>query len=115
VWVVGSDGFVVRDYPVTGRIGRPAPGSYRVFSKSPTAVNPVAKVRFDQMVRFAHGITGAAIGFHTIPRWYDGRPIQRVNQLGQMIGAGGCVRQSTADARWLYRWAKIGERVVVLA
>jgi hypothetical protein len=114
VWIVGTDGQVVRDYPVTGRIGRPAPGSYRVFSKSPTAVNPIAKVRFDLMVRFAHGITGAAIGFHTIPRWYDGRPIQRENQLGQMIGAGGCVRQSKADARWLYRWAKVGERVVVL-
>jgi hypothetical protein len=114
VWVVGADGLVVRDYPVTGRIGRPSPGSYRVFSKSPTAVNPIAKVRFDLMVRFAHGITGAAIGFHTIPRWYDGRPIQRENQLGQMIGAGGCVRQSKADARWLYRWAKVGDRVVVL-
>lgn len=115
VWVVGADGLVVRDYPVTGRIGRPSPGSYRVFSKSPTAVNPTAKVRFDLMVRFAHGITGAAIGFHTIPRWYDGRPIQRVDQLGQMIGAGGCVRQSKADARWLYRWASVGDRVVVLA
>jgi hypothetical protein len=114
VWVVGPDGRVIRDYPVTGRIGRPAPGSYRVFSKSPTAVNPIAKVRFDLMVRFAHGITGAAIGFHTIPRWYDGRPLQRVNQLGQMIGAGGCVRQSTADARWLYRWSRVGDRVVVL-
>ncbi len=114
VWVVGADGRVVRDYPVTGRIGRPSPGSYRVFSKSPTAVNPTAKVRFDLMVRFAHGITGAAIGFHTIPRWYDGRPIQRVDQLGQMIGAGGCVRQSKADARWLYRWASVGDRVVVL-
>ena len=40
VWVVGADGRVVRDYPVTGRIGRPSPGSYRVFSKSPTAVEP---------------------------------------------------------------------------
>ena len=115
VWVVGRGGQVERDYPVTGRIGRPTPGTYHVFSKSPTAVNPTAKVRFDLMVRFAHGITGAAIGFHTIPRWYDGRPIQRVSQLGQMIGVGGCVRQSQADATWLYRWSKVGDTVVVLA
>ncbi|MFN8169092.1 MAG: L,D-transpeptidase [Candidatus Nanopelagicales bacterium] len=114
VWVVGADGAVVRDYPVTGRIGRPKPGTYHVFSKSPTSVNPKAKVRFDLMVRFAHGITGAAIGFHTIPRWYDGRLIQREDQLGEMIGAGGCVRQSKADARWLYRWSKVGDTVVVL-
>lgn len=114
LWVVGADGTVLRDYPVTGRIGRPKPGTYQVFSKSPTSVNPIAKVRFDLMVRFAHGVTGAAIGFHTIPRWYDGRPLQTERQLGSMIGAGGCVRQSQGDAEWLYSWVRVGDDVVVL-
>ena len=114
VWIVGSDDRVLRDYAVTGRRGRPSAGTYRVFSKSRTAVNPKAKVRFDLMVRFAHGITGAPIGFHTIPRWFDGTPIQREDQLGRMIGAGGCVRQSSADARWLYSWVSVGDTVVVL-
>ena len=45
------------------------------------------------MVRFAYGVTGARIGFHTIPRTYAGVPIQGEDQLGKAIGAGGCVRQ----------------------
>ena len=114
LWVVGADGTVLRDYPVTGRVGRPGPGTYRVYSTSPTSVNPIARVRFDLMVRFARGITGAPIGFHTIPRWYDGRPLQSDEQLGTAIGQGGCVRQSRDDAEWLYAWARVGDAVVVV-
>lgn len=114
LWVVEADGTVLRDYPVTGRVGRPGPGTYRVYSTSPTSVNPIARVRFDLMVRFARGITGAPIGFHTIPRWYDGRPLQSDEQLGTAIGQGGCVRQSRADAEWLYAWARVGDAVVVV-
>jgi hypothetical protein len=102
LWVVGDDGTVLRDYPVTGRVGRPKPGVYHVYSKSTVAINPGEKLRFEYMVRFAVGLTGARIGFHTIPRYYDGHPIQKESQLGRAIGAGGCVRQSRADALWLY-------------
>jgi len=113
LWVVGADGAVVRDYPVTGRVGRPKPGVYHVYSKSTVAINPGEKLRFEYMVRFAVGITGARIGFHTIPRYYDGVPIQKESQLGKAIGAGGCVRQSRADAVWLYGWSRVGDTVVV--
>jgi hypothetical protein len=113
LWIVGDDGTVVRDYPVTGRVGRPKPGVYHVYSKSTVAINPGQKLRFEYMVRFAVGITGARIGFHTIPRYYDGVPIQKESQLGRAIGAGGCVRQSRADAVWLYAWSRVGDTVVV--
>jgi lipoprotein-anchoring transpeptidase ErfK/SrfK len=113
LWVVGADGSVIRDYPVTGRVGRPKPGSYHVYAKSTVAINPGEKLRFEYMVRFAVGITGARIGFHTIPRYYDGVPIQKDSQLGTAIGAGGCVRQSRADAVWLYDWSRVGDTVVV--
>ena len=113
LWVVGDDGTVVRDYPVTGRVGRPKPGTYHVYSKSTVAINPGEKLRFEYMVRFAVGLTGARIGFHTIPRYYDGHPIQQESQLGRAIGAGGCVRQSRADAVWLYAWSRVGDTVVV--
>lgn len=114
VWVVGADGTVLRDYKVTGRPGRPRPGTYHVFSMSPTSANPKQKLRFELMVRFARGVTGAAIGFHTIPVTYAGDPIQKVSDLGRAIGSGGCVRQSRADAEWLYAWAQVGDTVVVL-
>jgi len=113
LWVVGADGVVLRDYAVTGRVGRPKPGVYHVYSKSTVAINPGEKLRFEYMVRFAVGITGARIGFHTIPRSYDGIPIQKESQLGRAIGAGGCVRQSRADAVWLYGWSHVGDTVVV--
>ena len=74
----------------------------------------VERLRFEYMVRFAVGATGARIGFHTIPRYADGVPIQSESQLGRAIGAGGCVRQSRADARWLYGWSRVGDTVVVL-
>ena len=114
LWVVGDDGAVLRDYAVTGRVGRPKPSVYHVYSKSTVATNPGEKLRFEYMVRFAVGLTGARIGFHTIPRYVGGAPIQSESQLGRAIGSGGCVRQSRADAVWLYGWSRVGDEVVVL-
>jgi lipoprotein-anchoring transpeptidase ErfK/SrfK len=39
--------------------------------------------------------------------------VQSVSQLGQPL-SGGCVRQSTPDAIWMWNWAYIGTKVVVL-
>ena len=64
------------------------------------------------MVRFAHGGEGGNIGFHEIPFQY-GRPVQSISQLGQPL-SGGCVRQSTPDAIWMWGWAQLGTKVVVL-
>ena len=115
LWVVAADGSVVRDYPVTGRPGWPRPGTYRVFSKSLATASPKYGVTFRYMVRFAHGRT-LNIGFHDIPRAMGtGRPIQAEADLGAPVGHGGCVRQRTADAQWLYGWATVGTTVVVLA
>lgn len=114
LWIVGADGTVLRDYKVTGRADRPRPGTYRVFSKSRTTSNPKEKLTFDLMVRFTHGVTGAPIGFHTIPKTYSGHPIQSEKDLGRAIGMGGCVRQARVDAEWLYAWSRVGDRVVVL-
>ena len=114
LWVVGADGAVLRDYPVTGRPGWPRPGTYHVFSKVPVAASPKYHVVFDWMVRFAHG-NELNIGFHDIPRLMgSGVRIQAEDQLGAPIGHGGCVRQRTVDAKWLYSWAAIGTTVVVL-
>jgi len=114
LWVVGADGTVVRDYAVTGRPGWPLVGTYHVFSKSPSTASPKYGVTFGWMVRFAHGHQ-LSIGFHDIPRRMGtGVPIQSESTLGAPVGHGGCVRQRTVDARWLYGWAQVGTTVVVL-
>jgi lipoprotein-anchoring transpeptidase ErfK/SrfK len=66
------------------------------------------------MVRFAKGPGGDNIGFHEIPtNIRTGVPLQSVSQLGQAL-SGGCVRQATSDAVYMWNWAPIGTQVVVL-
>lgn len=112
-WIIDADGLVVRDFPVTGRSDWPRAGKYRVFSKSPWSHSPTYGVSWRYMVRFAHG-NAAAIGFHSIPVNGSGRPIQSEASLGQALGLGGCVRSAWTNASFIYRWAGLGTRVVVL-
>lgn len=115
VWLINKKNQVVARYPVVGRFDRPAKGVYRVFSKSPVGYNPNSKVTFNHMVRFTYGPdTNSPIGLHAIPRYYDDEPMHSVKQLGLAIARGGCVRLSEEAAAHVYRFAKVGDRVVVL-
>ncbi len=113
VWLVEADGAVVREYPIIGRRGLPKPGVYAVYSKSERAVSPKYGLSFNWMVRFAYG-KELRIGFHDIPV-KDGVPISDETQMGLPLGMGGCVRQTTDDAKYLYDWASVGTPVVVVA
>ena len=116
IWLIDAREQVVAKFPVVGRPDRPAPGVYKVYSKSDASANPIQKLTFKNMVRFAHGqSTGAPIGFHDIPRTYDGRPIHGENVLGLPLGSGGCVRMSTAASAQVYEFARVGTTVEVLA
>lgn len=113
VWVIGREENVLRSFLVSGQPGQPKPGTYKVFSQSPRSYSfndPNTTFRF--MTRFAKGKNGENIGFHEIPR-KNGKALQTVEQLGTPLGAG-CLRSSTADARFIYDWAKPGTVVVVL-
>ena len=66
----------------------------------------------NHMIRFAHGRT-MAIGFHSIPRYPGGRPLQSEAQLGTWRSSG-CIRQADHKAAALYRWTPVGTKVVVL-
>ena len=112
VWLIEADSSVLDNYPVSGRDGTPVSGQYTVFSKSVDAWSFAPGVTMKHMVRFARGRSGAAIGFHSIPRLGD-VPIQTEQQLGQFRSAG-CVRQRDDKAEQLYEWAPIGTPVVVL-
>jgi lipoprotein-anchoring transpeptidase ErfK/SrfK len=114
VWLVTGSGEVDATYLVSGRLSQPGPGSYRVYSRSRHARSAVSDATMQYMVRFAHGArTGAPIGFHDIPRRFDGSYEQSVAELGQPLSAG-CIRQSIDDARRLWGFAPVGTTVVVV-
>jgi hypothetical protein len=113
VWLVGADGIVEQSHAVSGRRGVPAPGTYAVWSTSTVAWAGHGGITMRLMVRFAHSASGGNIGFHTIPTYADGRPLQSDDELGE-FRSSGCVRQSEADARYLWDWADLGTTVVVV-
>jgi len=116
IWLIDSTERVVARYPVVGRTDRPAVGTYRVYSKSPSSANREQKLTFKNMVRFARGPnTGAAIGFHDIPRTYDGRRIHGEDVLGLPLGMGGCVRMSDEASEAVYEFAPVGTVVEVVS
>jgi lipoprotein-anchoring transpeptidase ErfK/SrfK len=117
VWAVEEDGRVVKTHRVSGKEGMPSPGEYSVWSRSLytySARNP--NIRWQYMVRFAWTPRGGNIGFHEIPRdcGQPGCPLMQTDdQLGEAL-SGGCVRQSRDDAIWMWEWAQLGTKVVVL-
>ncbi len=113
VWVINADNEVIRTFPVSGMLGQPGKGTFSVFSKSPTSYSPeFAGVTFRFMTRFAIGRTGGNIGFHEIPI-RNNKPMQTVDELGAFKGSG-CLRSSTQDALFIYQWATLGTKVVVV-
>jgi lipoprotein-anchoring transpeptidase ErfK/SrfK len=115
VWVVDESGQVVRTFLVSGRKWVPGPGTYNVFGKAEKTRSKVfPEITMDHMVRFAISPNKMnTIGFHAIP-YKNGKPMQTEAQLGTHL-SGGCVRLAPADATWLFNWANIGTKVVVLA
>lgn len=115
VWLMNKRNEVVGRYPVVGRWDRPVKGTYRIFSKSESSGNPNSKVTFNHMVRFTYGPdTKSPIGFHSIPRYYDGSRMHPVSSLGLPIATGGCIRMADADAKAVYDFMDVGDLVVVL-
>ena len=113
VWVINADNEVIRTFPVSGMLGQPGNGTFSVFSKSPTSYSPeFAGVTFRFMTRFALGRNGGNIGFHEIPI-RNSKPMQTVDELGAFKGSG-CLRSSTKDALFIYQWATLGTKVVVV-
>lgn len=113
-WAVDADGTVVKTHLVSGRMNQPNPGTYSVFSRSAYTCNiKDPSICWRYMVRFTVGPDGDNIGFHEIPS-ENGRPVQSESQLGRAL-SGGCVRQATDDAIWVWNWAPVGTKVVVLA
>lgn len=112
VWLIEDDGTIRDSYLVSGRRNTPSAGTYSVYSKSEKAWAGHDGITMNHMVRFARG-RRLAIGFHSIPTYSNGLPMQTLQQLGTHQSAG-CVRQESGKAEALYHWADIGTTVVVL-
>jgi lipoprotein-anchoring transpeptidase ErfK/SrfK len=112
VWLVGRRGHAFRTYLVSGsKHDNLHAGTYEVYSRSLHATGYTGATTMDYMVRFTTG-DNAAIGFHDIPVDAQGAPVQGLDELGTATSAG-CIRQRTADARVLWRFAQEGTTVVV--
>jgi hypothetical protein len=114
VWLVGSNGKVVRSYLVSGsRFNNLHPGTFSVLSRSRYATSFDFTGKLEYFVRFATGFS-APIGFHAVPRYNNGALEQTKAQLGTPLSAG-CVRQWLPDAIALWNFAPVGTKVVVTA
>jgi L,D-transpeptidase catalytic domain len=107
VWIINADESVERTYLVSGKVATPAPGRYRVQSKSTTAQARNGSAWMRWMVRFNGGI-----GFHQIPQ-KGPNPMQTETELGY-YRSHGCVRQAAEDAHFLFLWSTVGTPVIVL-
>ena len=113
VWVVDDRNNVLRVMPVSGRRGVPNPGEYKVNSQSLRSYSlDFEGVCFNNMTRFALGPAGGNIGFHEIPT-KNGKPLQTEELLGTFQGSG-CLRMSVDDAKFIFKFAKAGTKVVVV-
>ena len=113
VWVINPAGDVIRTFLVSGMRGQPKKGAYFVKNQSVSSFSQELEgVKFRFMTRFAIGRNGGNIGFHEIPT-KNGMPIQTEAELGTFLGSG-CLRSSTADAKFIFDWAKPGTTVVVV-
>ena len=113
VWLVDGKGETRRTYLVSGSIyDNLDPGTFEVFSRSEQAWGIDDSGEMKWFVRFTVG-DNAAIGFHSIPT-KDGEPLQSEDELGTPT-SHGCIRQATPDARAMWRFAQIGDTVVVVA
>jgi lipoprotein-anchoring transpeptidase ErfK/SrfK len=116
VWLVDGNGNLIRAFLVSGKKGVPTPGTYHVMSQSRYTqskfVTPV--IHMEYMTRFAISPNKKnTIGFHAIPS-REGVPMQTPAQLGT-FQSGGCVRMLADNAIFIFNWATVGTKVVVLA
>lgn len=114
VWAVDKDGRILRSWLVSGSMySNETPGVHKVYSRSEytTAWNGKATLKY--MVRWLKTDIGA-IGFHQIPvRRSDKKVYQTEEELGTRL-SGGCQRQAKFDAEFLWKFATVGTKVVVL-
>ena len=114
VWAVDADGDIIRSWLVSGsQYNNEVPGTFQVYSRSEQSTAWNGKAILPLMIRYYRTEIGA-IGFHGIPIHVDtGKPYETEADLGTRL-SGGCQRQANPDAAFMWAFADIGTKVVVL-
>jgi hypothetical protein len=114
VWAVDGKDRVVRSWLVSGsKYGNELPGTHEVYSRSEVSTAWNGKAYLYKMVRWLKTERGA-IGFHSIPiHVADGTVYMTEAELGQRL-SGGCQRQAPLDAAFVWDFAQVGTKVVVI-
>lgn len=115
VWVVAKNGGVRRTYQAAIRQPQLAPGTYRVYARRSTVPVGDGRLRHRYVIRMEQGKGGdSRLGFCSQLVTRGGRPADAPAEGGIETGGPNCVVQTLADAKYLYRAAPIGTRVVVV-
>ena len=114
VWAVDENGTILRSWLVSGsKYNNELPGTHEVYSRSDMSTAWNGKAWLPQMIRWLRTDIGH-IGFHAIPlHREDDSPYQTEDELGQRL-SGGCQRQANADAAFMWDFAQVGTKVVVV-
>ena len=114
-------GIAVYEFPFTGAISQPDPGTYPVYAKDLTSSSTSSAGRSDMthFVAFTYGkFRGARIAFHSVPTWHrDGTLVQPLESVGDPARRGesaGCLRVLPDDAVRVWDWLAVGDEVNVL-
>ena len=114
IWAVDDDGQIIRSWLISGsKYSNELPGTHEVYSRSDVSTAWNGKAYLPKMVRWLKTDIGA-IGFHSIPLHVeDNSPYQTEAELGTRL-SGGCQRQAVRDADFLWDFAQVGTKVVVV-
>jgi hypothetical protein len=114
-------GIAVYEFPFTGAISQPDPGTYPVYAKDMQSSSTSSAGRSDMthFVAFTRGkFRGARIAFHSVPTWHrDGSLVQPLDSVGDPARRGesaGCLRVLPDDAVKVWDWLAIGDEVNVV-
>ncbi len=114
VWAIDKNDRVIRSWLVSGsKYNNEVPGTHEVYSRSEVSTAWNGKAFLPKMIRWLKTDIGN-IGFHGIPRHVaDGSRYMKDTELGTRL-SGGCQRQADLDASFMWDFAQIGTKVVVL-
>ena len=116
-----DEGVAVYEFPFTGAITQPDPGTYPVYAKDLDAWSSSSEGASDMthFVAFTRGkYRGARIAFHSVPVWRSNgallQPLASVGDGARRGGSAGCLRVLPDDAVRVWDWLDMGDEVRII-